>query len=631
MEDNMPPIKDEIGKIKKESFAEIDVLHNTVDSAIKTESYACTNGIWDLPFTRVKDEQSMENLEQCELNFDTKEHIKMENIAAVDVEVQESEMDSLKLDIRTEELYKYIKPDIENVEKSDGVKEEQSTEDREKYELTCDTKEHINIEDMSAVDVKIEVQESEIDSLKQDMLTEEIDIKPDIGDDAESYGGAKQTLSEDKHGVVYRKSDEDTFVCYICNFIVHSKKDLINHINVSGCSVKSRAEKALTKHPNTLYHSKKWPCIHCNATFKSKQSLDGHVIKNHGEFISSVSSKIHQCEHCSYKTTILSHLTRHLKNLHPESWRSIVSIQYPCIYCDATFKRKTHIDDHVLRNHEEFITAVSFKKWHCIHCNAGFKSKQALNGHVIKNHEEFITSVSSPIHQCKHCSYKTTKSTNLSRHLTNVHADSECSVTPNQYGCNHCHAIFKAKESLDGHILRNHEEFITSVSSKIHRCKHCSYKTTLSSHMTRHLTNCHPESCCSVRSKQYPCNHCHAIFKSKAALDDHIIRNHEEFISSVSSKIHQCKHCSYKTTTITNLTRHLSKHPESGCSFTPKQYPCNHCHAIFKRKVALDDHIIRNHEEFITSISSKIYDCKHCSYKTTIASNVTRHLTKHPE
>ncbi|VEN45347.1 unnamed protein product, partial [Callosobruchus maculatus] len=245
MEDNMPPIKDEIGKIKKESFAEIDVLHNTVDSAIKTESYACTNGIWDLPFTRVKDEQSMENLEQCELNFDTKEHIKMENIAAVDVEVQESEMDSLKLDIRTEELYKYIKPDIENVEKSDGVKEEQSTEDREKYELTCDTKEHINIEDMSAVDVKIEVQESEIDSLKQDMLTEEIDIKPDIGDDAESYGCAKQTLSEDKHGVVYRQSDEGTIVCHICNIIVHSKKDLINHINVSGCSVKSCPKNAL--------------------------------------------------------------------------------------------------------------------------------------------------------------------------------------------------------------------------------------------------------------------------------------------------------------------------------------------------------------------------------------------------
>ncbi|VEN45348.1 unnamed protein product, partial [Callosobruchus maculatus] len=491
MEDNMPPIKDEIGKIKKESFAEIDVLHNTVDSAIKTESYACTNGIWDLPFTRVKDEQSMENLEQCELNFDTKEHIKMENIAAVDVEVQESEMDSLKLDIRTEELYKYIKPDIENVEKSDGVKEEQSTEDREKYELTCDTKEHINIEDMSAVDVKIEVQESEIDSLKQDMLTEEIDIKPDIGDDAESYGGAKQTLSEDKHGVAYRKSDEGTFVCHICNIIVHSKKDLINHINVSGCSVKSRAKEALTvnkiiKHPEAQYPVKK---RHCNATFKRKISLDDHIVRKHEESITSVSSKIHQCKHCSYKTTTIVNLTRHLTK-HPES------------VC---------------------------------------KSKQ--------------------------------------------------------YPCYHCYAIFKRKISLDDHMIRNHEEFGSSVSSKIYQCKHCNYKTTIITNLTRHLTK-HPESGSSFTPKQYPCNHCHAIFKRKISLDEHIIRNHEEFITSVSSKIFQCKHCNYKTTITTNFTRHLTKHPESGCSFTPKQYACKHCHAIFQRKVALGDHIIRNHEEF---------------------------------
>ncbi|VEN61750.1 unnamed protein product [Callosobruchus maculatus] len=189
MEDNMPPIQDEIGKIKKESFAEIDVLHNTVDSLIKTESYTCTNGIWDLPFTRVKDEQSMENGEKCDLTSDTKGHIKKEDTSAVDDEVQESEMDSFKLDIRTEELYKYIKPDIENVEKFVGVKEEQSTEDREKYELTCDTKEHIKIKDTSAVDVKVEVQESEMDSLQLDMLTEELDIKPDIESvDAESDG-----------------------------------------------------------------------------------------------------------------------------------------------------------------------------------------------------------------------------------------------------------------------------------------------------------------------------------------------------------------------------------------------------------------------------------------------------------
>ncbi|VEN48339.1 unnamed protein product [Callosobruchus maculatus] len=696
MEDNMPPIKDEIGKIKKESFAEIDVLHNTVDLVIKTESYACTNGIWDLPFTRVKDEQSMENLEQCELTFDTKEHIKMENIS-VDVEVQESEMDNLKLDIRTEEMYKYIKPDIENIEKFDGVKEEQSTEDRGKYEPTCDTKEHIKIEDTSAVDVKVEVQDTEIDSLKQDMLTEELDIKPDIESvDAESDGVANQIKTENGLGVVDRKSEQDMFVCYVCNLVIHSKKDLIHHINVSGCSVKSRAKKTLTiykitKHLEAQYHVKRIQCMHCNATFRRKKLLDDHIVKNHEEFITYVTSKIHQCKYCSYKSTIIDKFKRHLKK-HPESGCGATPKKYACNYCEARFHRQIYLDNHVLRNHKEFMTSVSSKihqckhcsykttvianftrhlmkhpesgcsitpirypcsyktttitdltrhlskhpesgcgvtpkQYPCTHCHAIFRRKTYLDEHIIRNHEEFATSVSSKIHQCKHCSYKTTTIINLTRHLSK-HPESGCSFK--QYPCNHCYAIFKTKPALNNHVLINHEEFITSVSSKIHQCKYCSYKTTLSSSMTRHLTK-HPESGCSF--KQYPCNHCHAIFRRKTYLDEHIIRNHEEFITSVSSKIHQCKHCSYKTTLSSSMTHHLTKHPESGCSFTPKQkqYPCNHCHAIFKKKATLDAHILRNHEEFITSVSSKMYECKHCSYKTTTASNFTRHLTKHPE
>ncbi|VEN48338.1 unnamed protein product [Callosobruchus maculatus] len=664
MEDNMPPIKDEIGKIKKESFAEIDVLHNTVDLVIKTESYACTNGIWDLPFTRVKDEQSMENLEQCELTFDTKEHIKMENIS-VDVEVQESEMDNLKLDIRTEEMYKYIKPDIENIEKFDGVKEEQSTEDRGKYEPTCDTKEHIKIEDTSAVDVKVEVQDTEIDSLKQDMLTEELDIKPDIESvDAESDGVANQIQTENGLGVVHRKSEQEMFVCYVCNLIIHSKKDLINHINVSGCSVKSRLKKTLAiykiKHLEAQNHVKKRQCMHCNAIFKKKVSLDDHIIKNHEEFITYVTSKIHQCKYCSYKSTIIDKFKRHLKK-HPESGCGVTPKKYACNYCEVRFHRKIYLDNHVLRNHKECITSVSSKihqckhcsykttvmanftrhlkkhpesgcgvtpkKYACNYCEVRFHRKIYLDNHVLRNHKEFTTSVSSKIHQCKHCSYKTTVMANFTRHLKK-HPESGCGVTPKKYACNYCEVRFHRKIHLDNHVLRNHKEFITSVSSKIHQCKHCSYKTTVMANFTRHLSK-HPGSGCGVTPKQYPCTHCHAIFRRKTYLDEHIIRNHEEFATSVSSKIHQCKHCSYKTTTIINLTRHLSKHPESGCSF--KQYPCNHCYAIFKTKPALNNHVLINHEEFITSVSSKIHQCKYCSYKTTVSSSMTRHLTKHPE
>nr|CAH7759663.1 unnamed protein product [Callosobruchus chinensis] len=189
--------------------------------------------------------------------------------------------------------------------------------------------------------------------------------------------------------------------------------------------------------------------------------------------------------------------------------------------------------------------------------------------------------------------------------------------------CKYCSAIFKRKTNLDDHVIRNHKEFIATVSSKIHQCERCSYKSTMSSHFARHVLK---HLGIEPNDKLTKCMHCNATFKRKTSLDDHVMKQHPDFINTVSSKVHECKHCEYKTTNKTSLAKHLRKHPETKTTCT-----CSHCKATFKSKSSLDDHVIKKHADFIASVSSKMHRCHHCSYKSTISSNFTRHMMNHPK
>ncbi|CAH1983716.1 unnamed protein product [Acanthoscelides obtectus] len=326
-------------------------------------------------------------------------------------------------------------------------------------------------------------------------------------------------------------------------------------------------------------------CKHCDAKFASKMNLDNHLIRKHPDLVASVSSKIHKCSYCVYKTTSKSNFVTHMLK-HPES------------VCNYKFSI-------------------------CIHCNAKFGRKTTLNDHIIKKHPDFIPSVSSQIHECAHCAYKTTIKNYLAKHLLK-HAES---VRNYKFSiCIHCNAKFRGKTRLNDHIIKKHPDFIPSVSGKIHECAHCAYKTTIKNYLAKHLLK-HPESVCNYKFSI--CIHCNAKFRGKITLNDHIIKKHPDLIPSVSSKIHECTHCAYKTTIKNYLAKHLLKHSESVRNY--KFSICIHCNAKFRGKTILNDHIIKKHPDFIPSISGKIHECKHCDFKATIKSKFVRHMRKHPD
>nr|CAH7729046.1 unnamed protein product [Callosobruchus chinensis] len=248
--------------------------------------------------------------------------------------------------------------------------------------------------------------------------------------------------------------------CAHCNVKLKSKRALDDHVirkhpdfvtsvsrkihECSMCSYKTLHKSSFDKHMTTHTETTSRECIHCNATFKSRASLDDHTLRKHPDFIATITRKIYECINCIYKTTIKSHFNKHM-SVHTENARGGI----------------------------------------CVQCNATFKSARALDDHVVKKHPNDTASVSRRIYECLQCFYKTTIKRNFDRHLSTHSEDvSSCELIQ----CDHCTAKFKSKLSLDDHVIRKHPEFIASVSRKIHECPICFYKTVNSTSFNRHTS-----------------------------------------------------------------------------------------------------------------------------------------------
>nr|CAI5868648.1 unnamed protein product [Callosobruchus analis] len=425
--------------------------------------------------------------------------------------------------------------------------------------------------------------------------------------------------------------------CTKCNFETTMCTDLKRHS---------------MKHAETPDKHMLSTCRFCQAMFKSKTSVDDHILRKHPTFIASVTSKIHECAKCTFKTVYTNNLKKHL--FEQSETRSKYKLS-TCTHCNLTFKRKHWLDNHVIRKHPNFIDSVTSKVHECIlcgfkttisayfkrhmlkhpetssnyrfstctHCDRTFKTKSLLDNHLIKKHPNFVSSVTNKIHKCTMCSYETTISTNLRSHLL-IHAKTPAICRP--ITCPHCKASFNKKISLDDHIIKYHPSFASSVTSKVHKCTKCNFETTMCTDLKRHSMK-HAET--PDKHMLSTCRFCQATFKSKTSVDDHILRKHPNFIASVTSKIHECAKCTFKTVYGSHLKSHLSRHSETPGNC--QKITCPHCKAKFRRRTLLDNHVIKKHPNFVSSVTSKIYKCTKCAFETTINTHLKRHSLKHTE
>nr|CAI5835593.1 unnamed protein product [Callosobruchus analis] len=469
-----------------------------------------------------------------------------------------------------------------------------------------------------------------------------------------------ETPRKDQQVVADKVTDGASFICYNCKYVGKSKRHLIDHIHLK--------EHIFAKHPDIAVNREISRCIYCHKTFVRKEALDDHVVKRHPDFIASVSRKVHECTKCTFKTISSNNLKEHILAKHPDIAGHRVTST--CIYCNKTFVRKETLDDHIVRTHPDFIASVSRKvhectrctyktvrtsnlKEHimanhpdiaagnrltnrCIYCNKIFVRKRTLDDHIVKRHPDFITSVSRKVHECTKCTYRTVSINHLKEHITVNHPDigfqchllkhPETAATYKYRTCSHCKASFTRQEFLNEHILQIHPQFTASIARKVLSCPKCAFKTTISRNFQRHLLE-HPET--AVNYKFSVCIHCTEPFKSITMLDEHIIKKHPSSIPSITRKIHKCTTCDFSTTIHTEFKRHQLKHTDT--YINRKSNICVHCNKSFLSKSLLDDHIVKKHPSFICSVTSKIRECTKCSYKTTIAGDLKKHMVQHPD
>nr|CAI5823496.1 unnamed protein product [Callosobruchus analis] len=279
---------------------------------------------------------------------------------------------------------------------------------------------------------------------------------------------------------------------------------------------------------------------------------------------------------------------------------------FSCYNCDYTTHRKCHLGSH-LKVHGKC------RQHMCNHCDATYRNKWTLDTHILKKHPEFISSIAGKLYECITCGYKTTAHSRFLRHMSS-HPETASSR------CIHCHATFRNKSTLTRHLMENHNNFVTLNVRKMYRCSVCSYGTLEMAVFHRHLS-IHPEY-----ASNYTCIHCAARFGNKIRLDDHLLLKHPDFNPPVTSKVLECSMCLFKSTIKSNFDRHMSRHDESVSTYCCRFRMCK---ATFRTKILLDEHVVRKHPNLIKSITSKLYGCTQCTYKTVIKLSFDKHVSEH--
>nr|CAI5843058.1 unnamed protein product [Callosobruchus analis] len=397
---------------------------------------------------------------------------------------------------------------------------------------------------------------------------------------------------------------------------------------------------------------KPFTCAHCKASFKSKLSIDDHVLKKHPNFMNSISSEIFCCTNCDFKTSRKTNLTRHMMkhvtDISSKSDETLGVTTYKCLNCTYESTTKSDVHKHMKRDHQPitgkmyecfdctFKTArkdrlekhvslhrdINLKPSTCTQCNTPFKSKQALGEHIIKNHPNFVGSISCKVFECIYCVYKTTISCKFSYH--------KLEHTGKIFRCRYCDALFKSKHYLNDHVIKRHSNNIESTRSKVHKCEHCPYETISKSRLVKHM----------IRHKFVGSGIVtyHASLTNKfAAQKENWVKELHVANSETERNLYFCSNCSYSTYCQNTLINHVaaghcSSKTESGFDHTERnEFACTHCDKSFKKKLGLEGHIVQNHTELIASVSSKIYECTGCYYKTVYISHFKRHMSQHPD
>ena len=346
-------------------------------------------------------------------------------------------------------------------------------------------------------------------------------------------GNRRYKCKECGHGFIKRHRlemhmeihmEKKPHACHRCNKCFSLEQNLKSHIalvhstNLSShsCPIcKKMYTYAATLKEHLLTHSDEgsFLCNKCGKAFKSKFSLNSHLLNIHAGI------KPFCCKECKESFATSGTLKNHFKRSHGgksyDGRHYRESEEHLCPECGSVLQT-------TLRGLLEHILAHGIERpYPCTVCGVNLKTTDDLQAHT--------------------CIEKPSKYTRKFRtkESSNVH-------TPESFQCTMCDKIFKEKSYLRNHMKR-HNVNRTISDVRPHLCSLCGKKFKTKPHLAQHMST-------HTNEKPFKCTVCAMAFKRKPNLDEHR-RTH-----TGEKSPNQCTMCDKSFVRPCLLKKHMQKH-----------------------------------------------------------------------
>lgn len=229
-------------------------------------------------------------------------------------------------------------------------------------------------------------------------------------------------------------------------------------------------------------------------------------------------------------------------------------------------------------------------------CKRSTNTWSAMSVHLWREH-----CLDLELHQCpvESCNYRNSSRVKVARHQT-AHTEER------PWLCPLCGQAFKLAKQLRAHTATHNK----SLSSDSLTCSLCNANFSVPRQLRLHIDSVHH------KMKPFLCSFCGYSASSRSALKLHI-RKH------TGSKPFNCEECQYSTADHNSLRRHKMRH--SGV----RPYNCPYCPYSSIQSTTYKVHLKTKHA--VEDVSSILFQCNFCVFKTVKESIFLAHVSKHEE